>query len=128
MEKSLELINNATNRFGLALTQTQMLALNERRVKALANTGRIEFGEGILQQLVIKFCASPYLDNHNYESTLAELQDIFYHFKSECHDSITDDGLLCAMAALFDGKAGGSTRYIEDIDPREMKKLVREYE
>lgn len=66
---------------------------------------RVEFGGGVLKQLVRAFCASPYLDQENYADTLAQLQALFYHFKQESHDRIPDDELIAAMAQCFDGRA-----------------------
>ena len=57
--------NNLTARFGLTLSEAQIQSLVKRRFNALMDTGRIEFGEGILQKLVFSFCDSPYLTQEN---------------------------------------------------------------
>lgn len=110
--KDLEVCNRVTEGYGLMLSPTQMHALAQRRVEALQNTNRVEFGEGILKKLIFAFRESPYLEPRSYGETLAELQDIFYHFKNESGERLSDDELLEVMQEAFDGKAQGSTEYL----------------
>lgn len=110
--EALAACNELTARYGLALSEKQMMALTERRFQALKAVGRVEFGEGILQKLIYTFCDSPYISQNNYEETLSELQDIFYYFKNESMERLSDDELLEAMKAVFDGKAQGSLEYL----------------
>ena len=111
--------------YGLSLGYSQMQELEEGRYRALADYGRIEFGEGILQDLVQMFCDSPYITQENYAVVLAEFQDIFYYFKSESMDSLTDEELLEVMRALFNGKAQGSTAYLSGTS---METLCRYFQ
>lgn len=106
--RELELCNRATAGYGLALTHEQMLALAERRVQALRDTDRVEFGGGILKELVFAFRDSPYLDQRHYEETLTELQDVFYHYKNESGDRLTDDELIVLMRSAYNGWCQGS--------------------
>lgn len=110
--KALEACNVLTEGYGLTLSHAQALALAQRRVEALRATDRVEFGEGILKKLIFAFRSSPYLCQQNYEETLGELQDIFYHFKNESGESLTDDELIEFMRTTFDGKAQGSLEYL----------------
>ena len=80
----------------------------------------MEFGGGVLKQLVRAFCASPYLDQENYADTLAQLQALFYHFKQESHDRIPDDELIAAMAQCFDGRAQGALDALAGLTPEEL--------
>jgi len=110
--KELEACNGLSGRFGLVLSGEQLLRLTESRFLALKSTGRVEFGEGVLKKLVYAFCDSPYLTQQNYESTLTGLQDIFYYFKNESIEALSDDELIEAMKTAFDGKAQGSLEYL----------------
>jgi hypothetical protein len=110
--KELELCNKMTEKFGLTLEKDQMKRLVDQRFLALKNTDRIEFGEGILTKLIYAFCDSPYLSQTNYEDTLVELQEIFYHFKNESMDLLSDDELIEAMKFSFNGKGQGSLEYL----------------
>jgi len=104
--------NAFSSKYGLVLSEKQIQNLVEKRFEALRDTGRIEFGEGILKKLVYAFCDSPYIHPQNYEETLLELQDAFYYFKNESDDRISDDELLEYMKIIFDGKAQGSLDYL----------------
>lgn len=128
--KDLQTCNALTEKYGLALTPKQMLALAERRVEALQATGRVEFGEGILKKLIFAFRDSPYLAQQNYEETLTELQDLFYQFKNETHDRLSDDELIEKMKTAFYGRAQGTLELIERfLEPEEDAQMEEdEYE
>lgn len=110
--KELRRCNELTQPFGLFLNEAQILSLIERRFTALRQTGRIEFGEGVMPKLIYAFCDSPYMTQDNYEETLAELQDSFYYFKGEAQERISDDELIALMKHFFDTKAQGSLEYL----------------
>lgn len=110
--QELQKCNSMTARFGLVLSEGQMQTLVARRFEALHNTGRVEFGEGIMEKIIYAFCDSPYLTQENYEETLIELQNSFYYYKNESEDQLTDDELIDYMKRLFDGKAQGSLEYL----------------
>ncbi|NLU25236.1 MAG: hypothetical protein GXW99_11125 [Clostridiales bacterium] len=111
--------NEAAARYGLALSGEAMETLVKSRPRALREAGRVEFGSGILDQMILAFCDSPYLDKENFEPVLEELQMIFYHFKNETE--WPDDALLKAMAAVFNGRAGGSAAYLSGLTPQELR-------
>ena len=90
----LDAYNQKTEMFGLALTKEEAKALIVSRDESLKKYGRVEFGKGILDKLVYSFCDSQYISRENYLAVLTRLQDIFYHFKSESQDKLTDDELL----------------------------------
>jgi hypothetical protein len=96
--------NELTARFGLTLSEQQIQNLIARRFEALKNTGRIEFGGGVMKKLAYAFCDSPYVSQADYEETLSELTDSFYYFKNKSMDRLTDDELIEYMAAVFNGR------------------------
>lgn len=100
--------NLTTEKYGLSLSPRQIQTLLESRSNALKNAGRVEFGQGVLKKLIYAFCDSPYLTQSNYEEALITLQDMFYCFKNESMDTISDDELIDAMKYVFNGKAHGS--------------------
>jgi hypothetical protein len=117
--------NNLTGKYGLRLSDRQILGLLESRREALSQTGRIEFGEGVLKKLIEAFCDSPYVTQENYEETLAELQDAFYYFKNESLDSISDDELIGYMREHFDGECQGSLDYLSETTLEELCRRTR---
>ena len=104
----LKKCNELTLKYGLTLSNEDINELIENRFKSLKDTGRIEFSEGVLKKIIEAFCDSPYIMQNNYEETLEELQDIFYFFKGEAMEQISDDELIEFMKRDFDGKCQGS--------------------
>lgn len=104
--------NKFSGQFGLTLKESEIQELAECRQKCLKDTGRIEFGGGILTKLIYAFCDSPFLDQEDYVETLTELQEAFYYFKGEAQERFSDDELIDFMAAVFNGRAQGSAEYL----------------
>ena len=114
------------NRFyGLTLTESDITELVELRGQALRQTGRMEFGGGILPKLIRAFCSSPYVDRYNYPAVLGDLQDAFYYFKNESADLFSDDELIEFMAQVFNGCAEGSTELMTSISLEELCRWAR---
>ena len=107
--------NRLTEAQGLTLTEGDMRALSRRREEALRDTGRVEFTGGIFRKLAYAFCDSAYITPANYADTLSELVALFYAFKSDIEDEMTDDELIEAMRRIFDGRAQGDLTYLADI-------------
>lgn len=107
--QALLALNEQTGARGLRLSEGQALELVAARTEALAKTGRIEFGGGAIERLILAFCESPYLSRDNYAQALHELIDLFYEFKNETLDRISDQELVAFMAQAFDGPCAGST-------------------
>ena len=114
--------NDYTARFGLTLTPVQALELVETRSIALSDNGRIEFGGGVIDKIIVKFCDSPYISMHNYTQTIHELLEIFYYYKNETLDLVSDDDLIKHMKTAFDGICQGS---LDLLSGRELDRLAR---
>ena len=104
--------NGYSQQFGLTLSEPEITELVACREEALRASGRIEFGGGILPKLIRAFCDSPYIEQDNYATTLAELQEAFYYFKTEAMDRFSDDELIEFMVTVFNGRAQGSAEYL----------------
>ncbi|MEG0374948.1 MAG: DUF6323 family protein [Raoultibacter sp.] len=111
----LAIVNTKTECYGLALTEEQVGALAERRVDALKTMGRVEFGRGVLHDIVLAFASSPYLTQDSYSETLGDLQDVFYRLKETSEEQIADDDLIDAMRRVFDDEANGSVEYLGEM-------------
>lgn len=125
MEKTIAELrecNELTVYYGLYLSEEQMREVAGRRFEALRNTGRVEFGGGILKKLLTAFRDSPYLTRENYEDAILELQDSFYYFKNESMDRIGDDELIAFMKEKFDGVCQGS---LEALSGTSLEDLCR---
>lgn len=117
--------NEVTMRYGVTLSDTQIENLINKRFESLKSTGRVEFGDGILKELIEAFCDSPYIIQENYEETLEELQDIFYFFKGEAMDQIADDELIEFMKEYFNGECQGSIEYLSGTNLEELCRNTR---
>ena len=114
--------NDYTERFGLALTQEQAAELVETRVISLRGSGRIEFGGGVIDKIIRMFCDSPYISKQDYAQTLHELIEMFYEYKNETMDLISDDELIAFMKSSFDNICHGS---LDLLSNRELYRLAK---
>ena len=112
--------NAVTERFGLSLSPAQSLRLGVRYAEILRETERVGLDEGILPELAIALCDSPYVRQETWEDTLGELAELFYRFKGACGERLTDAALLAALTALYNGYAGGCAEQIAALDGRAM--------
>lgn len=124
-KQELRLADEFSHAYGLCLTEEDIGELVTLRAEALKSTGRVEFGGGILPKLIRAFCSSPYIDAHNYASTLGELQEAFYFFKNESEDRFSDDDLIEFMLAVFNGDAAGSADLLCSISLEDLCRWAR---
>lgn len=104
--------NQYTQSFGLVLKEEARLLAAERTA-VLQREQRVEFGLDILPKIIYTFCDSDYLMQDNYCDTLIRLQEIFFSFKNEMLDEITDDELLTFMREQFEHTCCGDLDYLE---------------
>lgn len=105
--------NAQTADFDLVLTPQEAQVLLVERQSVLKHERRVEFGEGILPKLILTFCSSRYITQESYVPTLARLQEIFFLYKNEMADEITDDELLGFMQEQFETICCGDLDYLE---------------
>lgn len=105
--------NETTERFGLSLTEQDARAILEERKDLLVEQKRIEFGEGITTKIIYGFCDSAYIHQSDHVDTIIRLQEIFYLYKNEMQDEITDDELLHLMKEQFENLCFGDLDYLE---------------
>lgn len=117
--------NQITARFGLALSEQDAKLILEERKKALLEQRRIEFGEGIVPKIIYEFCDSDYIDQSNYVNTMIRLQEIFYLYKNEMQDEITDDELLHLMKEQFELLCFGDLDYLEGTCLASFSQAIR---
>ena len=118
-------LNQVTERFGLSLTEEEARQLTVQRRDTLREQKRVEFGEGILPKLIYTFCDSPYIDQNSYVDMLARLQEIFYLYKNEMEDEITDAELLHFMKEPFETVCYGDLDYLETTCLEVFSQAVR---
>lgn len=104
--------NSTTAGYGLTLTAEDAELLLAARADSLQEQQRVEFSGGILPQLIQAFCDSVYIHQDTYVQTLSDLQELFYIYKNEALDLLTDEELLNFMREQFDGVCYGSLEYL----------------
>lgn len=124
IEKMLKL-NEYTATFGLVLSTEDAKLLAAKRRDTLKEQQRVEFGEGILPKLIFTFCDSCYIDQNNYVETIGRLQEIFYQYKNETMDELSDDELLESMREAFDGECEGSLEFLEETAMERLARKLR---
>lgn len=107
LKSELSACNSMTEKYGLTLSESAVLAIAQKRTETLLETGRVEFGESVIPKLIEAFCDSPYLLQDDYEETLCALTEAFYSFKNDCFDRLTDDELIKSLRACYDAYEGG---------------------
>lgn len=117
--------NERSGQYGLSLTKEEAQQLVLCRNESLKKHKRVELGEGILDKLIDTFCDSQYLYGDNYGETLQRLQDIFYEFKNESMDKVSDDELLIFMKEQFEKVCYGDLNYLEETCMERFAKAVR---
>ncbi|MDO5128071.1 MAG: DUF6323 family protein [Eubacteriales bacterium] len=118
-------MNQYTERYGLALSEEQAELILENRKKALNEQRRVEFGEGIAHKIIMEFCDSDYINQDNYVETGIRLQEIFYLYKNEMQDEITDDELLHLMRNQYEQLCYGDLDYLEGTCLSDFAQAIR---
>ena len=119
-------LNDITTKYGISISKEDAKLLMEEKTNSLREKQRVEFGEGVLTRLISTFCDSTYLYQENFTESIARLQDIFYEYKNESMDELTDSELIDYMKLAFDGECRGSLDYLEETVLEKFARDIRE--
>ena len=111
--------------YGLALSESEARELVEVASDSLKASGRVQLGGGILDKLIAVFSASSYLTAQNYSETLQELVGIFYEYKNEFPQDVSDSELVEMMYKTFEERSGGSLEKLAGDCLAEMARNMR---
>ena len=111
--------------YGLILSEQDAALILEERKVSLREKERVGFGGGIVPKIIYEFCDSRYIRQENYVDTVVRLQDIFYMFKNEMQDEITDDELLHFMKEQFEDICFGDLEYLESTCLANFAQAIR---
>lgn len=117
--------NESTEQFGLSLSEQDAKLILEERKNSLVEQKRVEFGEGIVTKIIYEFCDSDYIQQSNYVDTIVRLQEIFYLYKNEMQDEITDAELLHLMKEQFENICFGDLDYLESTCLANFAEAIR---
>jgi hypothetical protein len=119
-------LNDVSAEYGLTLTTSQATELIQTRCNALRDNGRIEIGLGAIKKIIECFCSSSFINPDNYAEILNDLLEIFYYFKTESHDKVSDIELIRIMFDHFENKYYGSIKLMQSNEFRFLKNSSKE--
>lgn len=129
--RQIQETNQYTEKYGLTLSEKDTEILLAEKNHTLRSEQRVEFGQSILPQIIYAFCDSSFISSDNYLDTLIRLQEIFYLYKNEMQDEITDAELLHFMKEQFENICYGDLDYLEgtclNIFSQAIRAGYREY-
>lgn len=111
--KQIQEANQYTEKYGLKISEKEAEILIAEKADILKIEQRVEFGQSVLAQMIYTFCDSAYIIQDNYLDTLIQLQEIFFLYKNEMQDEITDEELLNFMKEQFEDVCYGDLEYLE---------------
>lgn len=117
--------NHVAEKFGLVLTKQDAELILAERNHVLREQKRVEFGESAVPKIIYEFCDSDYISQSNYVGTILRLQEIFYLFKNEMQDEITDSELLHFMKEQFETVCFGDLDYLSGTCLANFAQAVR---
>ena len=117
--------NEFSKEYGLTLTKEEATALAQCRRSTLKTERRVEFGDSIMPKLIRAFADSSFINKDNYADILACLQDIFYLYKNESMDMVSDDDLIAIMKNAYEHESGGDLQYLEGTALEAFARKVR---
>ena len=117
--------NQTTKQYGLMLSEQDAKLILKSQRYALKQEERIEFGEGVIPKIIYEFCDSDFIDHNNYVDTIIRLQEIFYLYKNEMLDEITDEELIHFMREQFEEAWFGDLSYLEGTCLRIFSEAIR---
>lgn len=117
--------NQYTKQFGLTLSEQDAQLILDNRKATLREQRRVEFGESIVPKIIYEFCDSNYIDQGNYVESMIRLQEIFYLYKNEMEDEITDDELLHLMKEQYEYICFGDLDYLEGTCLSDFAQAIR---
>lgn len=117
--------NKSTEQFGLVLTEQDAALIIAQRQEVLKEQRRVEFGDTIVPKLIREFCDSAYINQQNYAQSIIRLQEIFYMYKNEMEDEITDDELLRIMKDQFENLCFGDLDYLAETCLADFAEAIR---
>lgn len=118
-------MNRRTEQFGLTLSEDDVHELLSEKQQTLRDERRVELGESVLPKIIDAFCGSPYISQRHYLEILSHLQQIFFEYKNETEDEITDEELLDFMTRHFNGPCKGDLDYLETTCLEEFARALR---
>lgn len=108
-------LNSLTKTSGLVLSREDAKAVIQGRNVVLKYNGRIELGFEVTKELIKNFHDSGFVTEDNYIPLLNELHEVFYYFKNETEEKLSDQDLIQIMKNYFTNSCGGSIELLKGV-------------
>lgn len=106
-------LNLVTEKYGLILTKDDVQKIIKNKKEILNDMKRIEIRDVIIQKIILNFYDSSYIDKYNYADTVSEIIRVFYIYREEFENILTDDEIIKHMKDGFEGICAGSVLLLE---------------
>lgn len=115
-------INSESEQYGLSLSQEDVEEIIKSRNHTLRSYGRIDLNINATKQLIENLYTSQYTDKDDYVELINDLQEIFYYFKNETLDEISDIEII-ELIDEFYNECSGRIDNVQD----KAEKFAHEY-
>ena len=104
-EKLMRLNEESIN-YGLVLTEEDVQQITKNTKETLKKTGRIETSTDSLEKKISFLYSSPYTQKDDYVEVISDMEEIFYYFKNQVSDLLSDDEIIEILKKTYNEKSG----------------------
>ena len=99
-------LNDESINYGLILNEKDIEGIMKNTNETLKRIGRIETSTNTLEKIIELVYSSPYTDKDNYIENINDMQEVFYYFKSQVLDLLSDDEVIEILEKTYEDKKG----------------------
>ena len=92
--------------YGLTLTEEDVRQITRNTKETLKKTGRIETCTDSLEKIIAFLYSSPYTQKDYYVEVISDMEEIFYFFKNQVLDLLSDDEIIEILEKAYNEKSG----------------------
>src|SRR5574344_1544124 len=115
-------LNNVIKRHKLVITKQAATELINNRNNNLKERGLLEINSENLKNLILEFSVSEYITQPEYVYILEEVTNIFYDFRQQLPNRISDENIIKTLIDKFENRYFGSYKSLRDIPLEEFEK------
>lgn len=104
--KKLMKLNEESINYGLTLTEEDVRQITRNTKETLKKTGRIETCTDSLEKIIAFLYSSPYTQKDYYVEVISDMEEIFYFFKNQVLDLLSDDEIIEILEKAYNEKSG----------------------
>lgn len=104
--EKLMALNEESINYGLVLTDDDVRQITKNTKETLRKTGRIETSTDSLEKIIAFLYSSPYTQKDDYVEVISDMEEIFYYFKNQVLDLLSDDEVIEILKNIYDEKSG----------------------